>query len=206
MNDKRSITDSFFDDLNDIINNPNVEEHQPELIPYKNGYMIDGDYEFDGKLDKKIIMVTGDVRVDFYVESLKGCPEEIHGEFNCEGCDKLTSLEGGPKFVGEAYNCGWCKNLKSLKGGPVYAREFNCQHCDNLESLEGAPEEVDKFDCSNCKKLTSFKGCPKIVNESFDCCDCENIVSLEYAPTNSGCSILSDNCTAFEKYNDVLDV
>ena len=67
----------------------------------------------------------------------------ITGNFDCRGCNNLTSLEGAPKEVKKYFNCSRCNNLTSLEGAPEYVGEdFNCIRCENLKSLEGAPKVI----------------------------------------------------------------
>ena len=88
--------------------------------------------------------------------SLKGCPEEIKGDFSCSRNQNLTSLEFGPNIVNGDYRC------------------INC----DLTSLKGCPEEINGiFDCSFNKNLTSIEFGPKIVNGDYRC-NCCNLTSL----------------------------
>ena len=94
---------------------------------------------------------------DFYcmfsnLSSLKGCPEEVGGKFDCQYCRNLESLEGAPQEVGGSFHCNNCVNLKSLKGCPKEVGEdFNCINCISLTSLNGAPEKVGRdFLCYDC--------------------------------------------------------
>lgn len=138
------------------------------------------------------------------LESLKGAPKKIGGNFNCNNCCKLTSLEGGPEEVTYSYEVGNCTMLKTLKGGPKYVGIiFDCSECHSLESLEGGPEDALHFYCDLCPKLKSLKGAPKKlrgslsadstgietldsgiihVGRNFSVVHCEKLVSLEGAP------------------------
>ena len=85
---------------------------------------------------------------DCNLTSLKGCPEEINGFFNCSENKKVSSLEFGPKIVNGNYRCSIC----------------------NLTSLKGCPEEISgDFSCSYNKNLTSLEFGPKIVNGNYRC-------------------------------------
>ena len=121
----------------------------------------------------------GKVTWHFYIlncpnlTSLKGCPKEVSGDFDCFLCPKLESLKGTPQKVGRNFNCCDCSSLTSLKGCPQEVRGgFDCSECPELESLEGTPQKVGEFVCSGCPKLKSLDGCPKEVVDYFNCREC----------------------------------
>lgn len=138
------------------------------------------------------------------LESLKGAPQKIGGNFNCRNCSKLESLEGGPIYVMQSYRVDECPALKILKGGPNFVGTiFDCSECHSLESLEGGPEDALHFYCDLCPKLKSLKGAPKKlrgslsadstgietldsgiidVGRNFSVVHCDKLVSLEGAP------------------------
>ena len=119
------------------------------------------------------------------IESLKGAPRLIRGDFDASHCDNLTSLEDGPQNCLSNYYVNHCSNLRSLKGAPKkIGYSFYCYDCPSLESLEGGPQNVLNFRCNGCNKLTSFKGAPRTIRSSFvgDCC--ENITSLDMSKTS----------------------
>lgn len=150
------------------------------------------------------------------LESLKGAPQKIGGNFNCQNCCKLTSLEGGPVEVMQSYRVDESPALKSLKGGPKYVGTvFDCSECHSLESIEGAPEDALHFYCDLCPKLKSLKGAPKklrgsfsadhsgieildseirVVNRNFSIEHCDKLVSLEGAPKLVGDTFDMSNC------------
>ena len=138
----KSLKESIFDSVEDIVNNDTVLIEQF----LKDNYEIDGTYEIRGSYTIKtikdnVVDVRGQVKVknkniesltngafrfgvvswDFWctycskLTSLEGAPKEVEGDFYCTGCDKLTSLKGSPKRVGERFDCSYCKNLTSLK-------------------------------------------------------------------------------------------
>jgi hypothetical protein len=147
---------------------------------------------------------------DYYIqhssslESLKGAPKKIGGNFDCRNCCKLTSLEGGPEEVTYSYRVDESPALKSLNGGPKYVGTiFDCSECHSLESIEGGPEDALHFYCDLCPKLKSLKGAPKkirgsfsadstgietlnsgidVVGRNFSVVHCDKLVSLEGAP------------------------
>ena len=108
------------------------------------------------------------------LDTLKGAPKKVIGDFHCIGCNGLKDLKGAPKEINGDFLCYSCKNLKSLKGAPKeVGKDFYCRWCDSLTSLEGAPQKVGGgFDCRWCNILTSLKGAPKEVGESFNCEGC----------------------------------
>lgn len=50
-----------------------------------------------------------------YLTSLKGCPQEVGGDFICSNNSRLINLIGGPDEVGGSYTCS-DNNLISLEG------------------------------------------------------------------------------------------
>ena len=150
------------------------------------------------------------------LESLKGAPKKIGGNFDCHNCCKLTTLEGGPEEVTYSYRTDACMALKSLEGGPRYVGTvFDCSECHSLESLEGGPEDALHFYCDLCPKLKSLKGAPKkirgsfsadstgietlnsgidVVGRNFSVVHCDKLVSLEGAPKLVGDTFDMSNC------------
>ena len=150
------------------------------------------------------------------LESLKGAPKKIGGNFDCQNCCKLTSLEGGPEEVTYSYRTDECMALKSLNGGPKYVGTiFDCSECHSLESIEGAPEDALHFYCDLCPSLKSLKGAPKKLRGSFSADStgieildsgiidvgrnfsiqhCDKLVSLEGAPKLVGDTFDMSNC------------
>lgn len=55
--------------------------------------------------------------------SLKGCPNEITRDFNCN-LNELTSLEGGPKEVYGDFNCKDNDELNLLRGTRVRGKIY----------------------------------------------------------------------------------
>lgn len=68
--------------------------------------------------------------------SLKGCPKEVRGNFECMQ-NKLTSLKGCSSIVRGNFDC--CFNfITSLKGGPKeVGGNFDCRNNSKLKSLDG---------------------------------------------------------------------
>ncbi|MBR5296709.1 MAG: hypothetical protein IKU29_02430 [Parabacteroides sp.] len=128
----------------------------------------------------KTVTETFDCNGCVYLTSLKGCPEEVGGDFYCYGCTSLTTLEGAPREVGGWFSCSYCFNLQYF-GTNIKARNFDCRDCFDLKSLDGCPEETVEFDCSGCVSIRSIKG-PKIVNGSLNLCGCHNVCSSEDMP------------------------
>ena len=89
--------------------------------------------------------------------------------FDCSNCENLNSLKGAPKEVKGDFYCDKCNNLKSLEGAPEKIDGyFSCRNCNNLISLEGAPKEVGGyFSCRNCPDLKSLEGAPKVIKGKF---------------------------------------
>ena len=123
-------------------------------------------------------------------------PQKVDEDFNCSGCNFLTSLKGAPQKVGRDFDCSNCTSLTSLEGAPKEIdRDFICYDCTSLISLEGASQKVGRdFYCANCSTLTSLKGAPKIVGRDFNCSICNQLTSLEDAPQKVGRDFVCHNC------------
>ena len=176
--------------------NNNVQELvYSEVIDFlKQNYKFKFPHEYKNEIEKYIKFQDGiiDVLCDIEVSNKTITSlsnnlfkfNTITGNFDCRGCNNLTSLEGAPKEVKGYFNCNRCNNLTSLEGAPKEVKKyFNCSRCNNLISLEGAPKEVNEyFDCGDCEKLESLEGAPKEVKGAFYCDFCKKLKSLEGAP------------------------
>ena len=172
-----------------------IEKELEDLGIYRK-YTINEDLTIDVNGDIKIIQKISKFKIKFNkikgnftfnnnnLISLKGCPEEVGGDFNCGNNSKLTSLEYSPKKVGGGFYCYRCK-LTSLKYSPQYVgSDFLCDS-NKLVSLDGCPEKINgKFTCID-NKLTSLKGSPTEIMDSFYC-DNNEIVTLENMPKKIG--------------------
>lgn len=142
-------------------------------------YRINKDYTVEVIQDVKILenmkqlpvefdFILGDFDIsDCGLETLKGCPERIEGDFICIN-NNLKDLTFGPQMVEGGYNVRMCR-LKSLKGAPkVIGDDFNAGE-NELLNLEGGPERVDgNYYCDNCL-LISLQGCASVISGDFDC-------------------------------------
>lgn len=112
---------------------------------FSNDYIIDTNqdcyfYKENFKDDKHFDCIQfHKINNDFYIgycnlTSLKGCPKEVYGLFNCT-TNLLTTLTDGPQLVHGGYYCGLNK-LTSLEGGPSYVKgSFYCSY-NPLSSLK----------------------------------------------------------------------
>ncbi len=107
------------------------------------------------------------------ITKLEDCPQKC-SEFDCRGCNSLTSLEGAPRYVARRFSCCGCKSLKSLEGGPIEVGRFDCGDTP-ITSLVGAPEKCRWLDCEHCEELISLEGFPKEVNGDFRYYGCKNL-------------------------------
>ena len=100
----------------------------------------------DGSLIGKYIvgrLVEPDMKIwdgNFYGDarnftSLKGCPEEIKGNFNCSFNTNLTSLELGPKIVDGDYWCHYC-NITSLQNIHRYTHKISGKFYCNTNPIK----------------------------------------------------------------------
>lgn len=172
--------DKNYDKVIDIISDERKEMIKDFLYRNKiTNYKINKDYTVDVLQHVKIIeklkqlpiefdFILGDFDIsDCGLETLKGCPERVNGDFMCVD-NKLKDLTYGPEIVGGVYNVSRC-GLKTLKGAPRrVGDDFNA--CENeLQDLIGGPQKVDgNYYCDNCL-LTSLQGCAEIINGDFDC-------------------------------------
>ena len=133
---------------------------------------VNGNVELYNKRLKAIPVqfgeVTGtfDIRDNYFITSLKGCPRTIGSHFLASK-NKISSLKFAPREVGGTFGVSNCA-LTSLVGAPreVYGI-FDCANNTQLTNLVGSPREVGKgFFCQNCD-LESYDGAPKIVGGSF---------------------------------------
>ena len=133
---------------------------------------VDGDVELDCYKEEQLPeyiqfrKVTWAFRIYacYKLESLKGCPKEVGGNFSCCYCGKLTSLEGAPKKVDGDFDCNFCSKLTSLEGAPEkIGGYFDCRECSDLKSLKGAPKEVGGyFDCRECSRRFTKRDVKKV--------------------------------------------
>jgi len=112
--------------------------------------------------------------------TLKGCPREVYGKFDCDH-NELTSLEFGPTVVRGSYFCGNNK-LTTLKGCPSYiGKNFNVDN-NKLTSLEFGPTRVGVSYFCHHNNLTSLKWTPRIIPGDF-WCKYNPLTTLDDAPT-----------------------
>lgn len=117
------------------------------------------------------------------IKSLRGCPREVIGDFNCMFCPNLKNLEGAPEIVYGSFYCNNCRNLESIKGAPRQVHAFLMDTCPKVKSLEGAPINVESnFVCTECYNLVSLEGAPKTIGGRFSCAHCRNLRDLVGAP------------------------
>ena len=76
------------------------------------------------------------------ITSLKGCFNEIKGNFDCSS-NEFKNLVGGPTQVYGYYSCGFNDKLVSLEGAPTYVETlFNCAKSPNLKNPK---EQILKY-------------------------------------------------------------
>jgi hypothetical protein len=105
-------------------------------MKYKNISIFNRDL-VDGKLAKQYPDITGDFDcfISSQMSSLKGCPDEVGGDFRCSSKD-ITTLKGSPKKVGADFICVG-PEIPSLEGiGKDYLQEINGElHLNNFKGL-----------------------------------------------------------------------
>ncbi|MBR5298532.1 MAG: hypothetical protein IKU29_11805 [Parabacteroides sp.] len=148
-------------------------------------------------IKNSVVDVNGSVRINKNVKSIDIQFGNVHGDFDCSECQKLTSLEGCPKWVEYDFDCSGCNSLTSLEGAPEKVEHiFWCKNCTKLETLKGAPKSVGgSFLCTSCVKLKNLKGAPEFVYTYFECSDCVNLESLEGSPRHVQMDFRLSRCT-----------
>lgn len=120
----------------------------------------------------------------------------IKGDFDCFGCDTLTSLVNGPTDVVLDFSLNFCTNLKSLKGCPQnIGGSFWLNGCHSLESLENGPQFIGgSYICNNMNKLKTLKGAPEKINGSFRCFNNRSLTTLQGGPKFVAVDFYCHNC------------
>lgn len=164
-----------------------------------NCYTINKDYTVD---------VIGDVRMDCM--GLVEMPikfRNVTGTFSCT-LNKLTSLKGCPEKVGGNFNCNF-NLLETLEYAPKHViGSFSCIN-NKLKTLKGIQEELFSSLICGSNEILSFDYAPKIIKGNFFCDD-NFIYSLDNLPEVSGL-FYADNCpiwrviNLFPTYNTYLD-
>jgi hypothetical protein len=96
------------------------------------------------------------------LSSLKGCPEQVAGNFKCS-FNELTSLVGGPKIVGGDFDVSYNYKLRSFEGMPQVHGSINISNCD-FHKLENMPDVVNgNFSMGQTWNIDSLHGCPSRV-------------------------------------------
>lgn len=97
----------------------------------------------------KFRRVTGDFRCGRTLLSLRGCPDEVGGDFSCSK-SLISSLEEGPKIVNGDFFC-FETAITSLRGSPNnVGGMFSCRDT-RIRSLAGMPKTIGTgFSCRAC--------------------------------------------------------
>lgn len=158
MKQKRTITT---EQLQHIVKNYHIQLDNYNL----NDGLIDveGNVKVcDGRLFKlplRFGRVSGDFICNSKLNTLKGSPYFVGGDFNCNN-NELTSLEGGPAYVRGSYHCSENK-LITLKGcAREVGRDFLCNG-NLLENLIGSPNKINGYFNAKMNRLRTLKGAPK---------------------------------------------
>lgn len=102
----------------------------------------------------------------------------INGDFtyliNSNNVEYLQSLKGGPKYVKGNFTCNYSR-IKTLEHAPIKVeKDFSIQYSFLLESLEGGPKYVGQdYICSDCKSLVSLEGISKYIGHNLYCRRCK---------------------------------
>ena len=154
----KSLKESIFDDVEDIVNDDTVliEQFLKDNYEIDGTYIIDGSYDINGNVvDVKGHAIVKNEKIKSLTNGLFRFGK-VSGHFYCTGCPKLKTLEGAPKEVGGSFYCYNCHKLTSLEGAPEkVGKDFCCFECDGLKTLDGAPEKIGgKLYCHSCKNLS----------------------------------------------------
>lgn len=163
--------DDFFTDKEDIVSwaqsafalsrsvvTKNIVIHEDFSVTYNGNLTMNVIPNRGTTFKVKFKKVIGDFTIDDPVglTSLKGCPEEITGFFNCSK-NPIKTLAYGPKKVGAYYGAEGC-GLTSFVGLPE--RLNNGLYLDNneLSSFDGPKMVVGGEVYLNNNKFTSLSG------------------------------------------------
>jgi hypothetical protein len=101
-----------------------VVEEKLSGIPFQFG-KVEGNFDIsDNGYDKTVVDVEG-------LKSLKGCPTEVKGNFDCSANPALRSLEDGPKVVGGNLNIS-NTSVESLDKAPRVNGQITAEGLPNL--------------------------------------------------------------------------
>jgi len=151
-----------------------LEENEKHMILLKDGsYDVHADVKL-GNMDLDMIpikfhRVTGDFRCDFNkLQNLKGCPDIVEGDFNCEGNDEIENFEYFPKEIRGDLECSnmleliSLEGLANLDGSSKIGGSISCDH-GNLYSLKGVPKEINGFLSCMHNRLNTYDGFPELI-------------------------------------------
>jgi hypothetical protein len=113
------------------------------FVPKSNDKNLSDIQKYDGTLSLR----------RHWINSLRGCPQEIDGDFDISE-NNLKSLEFGPKIVNGDYYCVVSK-LVSLNGAPRKVKTFSAVG-NKLKTLDGIPKEIDGDCFLSNNKLTNL--------------------------------------------------
>ena len=175
---RESLLDDFGSQAKDL-RKEQIKEWLEKNNRHRSNFKINDDYtiniytfDYKGDGDFPDFIQFNRCEVDFIcndrnMTSLRGCPSEVGGNFNCRH-NRLKTLDGGPKRVDEDYECS-NNELTSLRGCPSeVGGNFNCCH-NRLKTLDDGPKRVDGGYVCHDNELISLKGCAENIWDYFDC-------------------------------------
>ena len=167
---RESLLDDFGSQAKDL-RKEQIKEWLEKNNRHRSNFKINDDYtiniytfDYKGDGDFPDFIQFNRCEVDFIcndrnMTSLRGCPSEVGGNFNCRH-NRLKTLDDGPKRVDGGYVC----------------------HDNELISLKGCAENIwDYFDCRN-NQLEDLVGGPKTVKGNYFCEYNKDLISLDGGP------------------------
>lgn len=123
--------------------------HNSELKKLKYKFLkVDGDFNIGGHS-----MDQTSLPLNYKLETLENCPDEVTGHFACPLCENLKSLVGGPKIVGKNYKVSHC-DLRTLDGiaNKVggYIKAYCNENLNDITALKSS--EFKKADLEYCSE------------------------------------------------------
>jgi len=111
--------------------------------------------------------VEGDFSiVDSALNTLKGCPIIVEGEFNCAGNRSLRSLQYSPRIVKEAYVCT-DTSIESFQHVTQNASSYYGRYISTLKTLQGLPKKI-KIDLNiSYSGYKTLNGIPDEIGEDL---------------------------------------
>ena len=147
------INESIFD-VDDNIDKVDVNTKIHKTQEYLSKYYCKSKWDISKKLNNegKVEVSSNDNVLARHESGIRTLTNEyfvfktIHGNFDVSECLDLETLKGAPKIIYGDFCCYDCPSLKRLDTDTIQVTgNFDISNCTELESLEGSPKEVNKY-------------------------------------------------------------